>query len=134
MIERKITLLVLISSFCFQSVLIYFDPAGKSNRLSEKAYSGLELWRENNCQTCHQLYGQGGHIGPDLTNVTARLSSHAIQAIVNSGPKQMPAFHLNQSQTESLVFFFNEMNQTGRWPAPAHDNLDWNNLPWFEVK
>ncbi|MCH7870146.1 MAG: c-type cytochrome, partial [Planctomycetes bacterium] len=36
------------------------------------AKSGLAIWRENNCQACHQIYGYGGFLGPDLTNLMDR--------------------------------------------------------------
>ena len=43
------------------------------NGASPVAGSGKLVWQKHNCQSCHQLYGLGGYLGPDLTNVISQV-------------------------------------------------------------
>ncbi len=61
--------LIPVIGFILQTFLIYSDSTGyKKNPLSINAIKGKQIWLQNNCQTCHQIYGFGGFLGPDLTN------------------------------------------------------------------
>ena len=42
-------------------VSIPVEEQSKTNR-------GKALFQQNNCIACHQLYGLGGYLGPELTN------------------------------------------------------------------
>ena len=68
----------LFFSLCFLFLIytlsIYLTPltvAKMSTIDSEKAVSGRIVWQKYNCQSCHQLYGLGRYLGPDLTNVVS---------------------------------------------------------------
>jgi putative heme-binding domain-containing protein len=36
--------------------------------------AGAEIYRKQRCDSCHMLFGQGGFLGPDLTDVAASLT------------------------------------------------------------
>jgi nitric oxide reductase subunit C len=60
---------VLITLFCIYNFLIYTSKKEEPYaKLSSKAMMGQQLWQANNCWSCHQIYGLGGYLGPDLTN------------------------------------------------------------------
>ncbi len=87
--------------------------------ISEQALEGRIIWQQNNCQACHQLYGFGGFLGPDLTNVTGRIDEKRIHQVLTMGSGQMPAFNLEQSEIDSLAAFLAAMNETGQGQAAA---------------
>ncbi|MHC4841723.1 MAG: c-type cytochrome, partial [Planctomycetota bacterium] len=86
----------LVACFATQTYLVYSDPTGEQNEaLSEQALAGREIWLGKNCQSCHQLYGFGGFLGPDLTNAAPRLEQNRLKELLTVGSRQMPAFNLS---------------------------------------
>ena len=112
---RVCVFLVLATGFLFQTVFVYSDwpRPDAPQELSPLAKSGLDLWRENNCQACHQIYGYGGFLGPDLTNVMARRPYEDWTDILTLGRKQMPAFDFDEAQRGAIVTFLTEIDRTG---------------------
>lgn len=104
------------------SIYNYFLYTSNSNyytvKLSKKAVHGEELWLKNNCNSCHQIYGLGGYLGPDLTNVYSKegKGEKYIKSIVNSGINSMPKFNFSEEEKNSLVQFLKEIDQTGFYP------------------
>lgn len=109
--------LFLICCFTLYNANIYM---GKENygrvRLSENGLKGEQLWLENNCNSCHQLYGLGGYLGPDLTNVASTKSPEIIKIFLVSGVKSMPVFSFSEQEKDYLVQFLKEVNETGYYP------------------
>lgn len=127
---RKALLTGLLASFAGQSALVYLDDtATPEMRLSEEGVSGRRLWHRFNCNVCHQIYGFGGFLGPDLTNAAPRLSRARLDEVLTIGTAQMPAFHLDADQITAIETFLHELNDTGigvarRWkPLPPHEVL-----------
>jgi putative heme-binding domain-containing protein len=57
--------------------------AGESRPAGDPAH-GEELFRAKKCTGCHRVAGEGGRLGPDLTNIGASRSlTHLRQAIVD---------------------------------------------------
>ncbi len=113
---KKILMLGLVSCFVVQTWLVYSDqPSGV--QLTGEALHGARLWHRYNCQSCHQLYGFGGFLGPDLTNIAARLEKHGLRQrlafVLQQGSGQMPAFEVDQADISALNAFLLEMNRTG---------------------
>ena len=140
---RKSLLLVLGAAFIMQSYLVYFDQAGRTGGpLSVDARYGKQIFQKHNCQACHQVYGFGGFLGPDLTNSTTRLPLETFKSIIKVGPGQMPSFNLTNTETHALYQYFVALNQTGLSQATAkdaallesRDALLTFGLPWFEYK
>ena len=50
-----------------------YDTPVRTPPLDDLARAGRALWHDHNCQTCHQIYGFGGFLGPDVTNGAQRL-------------------------------------------------------------
>jgi len=84
----------------------------KATKFSEKALQGETLWLKNNCNACHQIYGLGGYLGPDVTNVysTEGKGEPYIKIILNSGIQSMPLFSFNEAEKEQFVQFFKEVD------------------------
>ncbi len=63
-------LAILIIAFSYYNFTIYTSKSNYGKvHLSQKGIRGEDIWLKNNCNSCHQLYGLGGYLGPDLTNV-----------------------------------------------------------------
>lgn len=126
-------LLLLLMLFLGYNFFLYTDNTTYGDiRLSEKAIRGENLWLKNNCNSCHQIYGLGGYLGPDLTNVYSfRKNDNYLKAMFNSGIKTMPKFDFNESEKEELLQFLKEVDQTGHYP-----NIDAkiNHDGWVEIQ
>lgn len=110
---RQSLLAFLIAAFAFQTWLVYTDSAGREMPLSQDAQRGRAVWHERNCQSCHQIYGFGGFLGPDLTNAIEQLSAERLESVLTLGAGQMPAFHLSPEERDALVQFLQEVGATG---------------------
>ena len=113
--RRVAIFLLLVACFFVQTGFTYFDypRTASERRLSGPAKEGLALWRKNNCQSCHQIYGFGGFVGPDLTNIVARRPHEDWSDVLTMGRKQMPAFEFEEEQRIAIVAFLTEINETG---------------------
>ena len=117
---RRALLIVLVAIFLIQTFFVYSDPAGRGTQLSPLAMQGRALWHRHNCQSCHQIYGFGGFLGPDLTNLAGRLGAddssaleHRFQSVLTSGSARMPAFHMTTGEQQALAAFFLELDASG---------------------
>ncbi|RKE98159.1 c-type cytochrome [Ichthyenterobacterium magnum] len=114
-----IIIVVLISIFCMYNVVIYTSKeCAAPIKLTTKALEGQKIWQNNNCWSCHQIYGLGGYLGPDLTNVFSNPNKgeNYIKAFLNSGVKSMPKFNFSEAEKEALVAFLQQIDSTGYYP------------------
>ncbi len=108
--SKKRLLAVLVACFAVQTVLVYGDePTG---RLDEAAVRGRRIFHRGSCQVCHQLYGQGGFLGPDLTNAASRVDDTRLASLLTSGSGQMPAFHLSDAEIADVRAFLRAIDRT----------------------
>jgi nitric oxide reductase subunit C len=115
---RPAIFIILIGLFCAYSVVIYTTattnkidlPAAEMKMVAE----GKSIYQEYNCQACHQLFGLGGYLGPDLTNAWSDPGRGKIMmiALLQSGGNRMPDFHFNQKQIASLVTYLKYIDAT----------------------
>lgn len=91
------------------------DVPAKSAYINAKTADGRLVWQKYNCQSCHQLYGLGGYLGPDLTNVYSAegKGSAFIKAFITSGTRQMPAFKMSSEEQQSIVEFLEAVDACG---------------------
>ncbi len=111
----KLVIFSLLSvAFFGYSAVLYVTVPEEEEPAGPLAQQGKILWQQKNCISCHQLYGLGGHLGPDLTNVAAIRSDEYIRAFLQSGTQVMPDFHLNDQEIRALIEFFRYTNTTGK--------------------
>jgi nitric oxide reductase subunit C len=121
-------LLVWVLIFMAYNLHVYFSRSNYSPvALTTKALEGEALWLGNNCNSCHQLYGLGGYLGPDLTNVySLRNQNDAyIKAMMVSAPLSMPQFNFTEAEQDALLQYLKEVDATGEYPsknAQIHPN------------
>lgn len=112
-------LVSLLVFFLFYSARLYVKSATPDVNylLPATALEGKMLWQKNNCQACHQFYGLGGYLGPDLTNVYSEKDkgNGYIRAMIKSGSATMPAFtSLSDKEIEQLTEFLRAMDASGK--------------------
>lgn len=102
-------------------------------KFSANAMKGQNIWLQNNCNSCHQIYGLGGYLGPDITNVYSKKGrgEEYIKTILNSGIQTMPKFNFSEVEKDQLVQFFKEIDETGFYPST---DLDIRKDGWVIIK
>lgn len=112
--ESKIALLLLATgAFVAYTGLLYWCPPGTPARSDPRVDEGRALWQRFDCNACHQVYGLGGYLGPDLTNVYARGGANYIKAFLTSGTPVMPRFNLSEAQMDQLVAYLRHLDASG---------------------
>jgi nitric oxide reductase subunit C len=92
----------------------------------KQALAGWNTWQDKNCQSCHQLYGLGGYLGPDLTNVAADpLKNDAyLQVFIKNGTGKMPNFNLTDTEVSDLIAFLKWVDKSGSSRVPK-EKVTW---------
>jgi nitric oxide reductase subunit C len=116
---------VFFIAFCYLTicVLVVFTSGQQNNHPmsvdvsnADRMEKGKTVWQQNGCVVCHSIYGLGGHLGPDLTNVFSRMGESYIQNIVTTGLKKMPAYTFSSTELQSLTAYFEYLDQLGKYP------------------
>lgn len=123
--SRIVLMALLVAAFLTQTALVYTDDTGRDGTgLSALAQDGRGVWLDNNCQSCHQLYGFGGFLGPDLTNAARRLTDKRLDEILTVGAGQMPAFGLSAGEISSVRAWLTALDATGVGQLRAYESVD----------
>jgi ubiquinol-cytochrome c reductase cytochrome b subunit len=99
-------------------------PSGKVT--SANIQKGQELYQSQGCAACHKINGQGGAVGPDLSNEGGKGRSRDWLTIQIRDPKAhaaasiMPSYSsLSQEQIEDLVAYLLSLHSETEKPAPS---------------
>jgi ubiquinol-cytochrome c reductase cytochrome b subunit len=84
-------------------------------QLSPEEMAGVAWFRQENCIACHALGGQGGHVGPDLTQTSihkdaAWMVEHFKRPSLLRPGTSMPPIQLTDRQLGSLAAFLLKLN------------------------
>jgi nitric oxide reductase subunit C len=115
---RVVILLLLIVLFCGYSLLVY--TKGTESRLSftsieqQKINDGKHIYQQYNCQACHQIYGLGGYLGPELTTAYSdkKRGKNFMKAMLQAGGKRMPNFNFSTPQIDALIAYLKYVDTT----------------------
>ena len=125
-INNRAMFMTLCLAFIPYSVYVYTRGTEASHvaPMSDEARVGQQLFQEHNCVACHQFYGLGGYMGPDLTNVVSNRGSAYARAFLMSGTQRMPNFNLNDAELDAMIAFLEFVDTTGRYPADEY-RVNW---------
>ncbi len=104
---------LLLISFLFYSFYLYTSLPVVENGINEQSSKGKLVWQKYNCNACHQVYGLGGFLGPDLTNEYSKKGEEYIKAFLKNGTVVMPDFHLKENETNELISYLKNIDSTG---------------------
>ena len=99
--------------------------APQSIAATEEVRRGHTLYQQNNCTACHQIYGLGGYMGPDLTNVISHKGPDYAGAFLANGTTRMPNFGFDEQQIKDLISFLEFVDSMGTYQSPNYQ-LSWN--------
>lgn len=112
---KRWILSTLLALFVVYTMLVYTEGTAISQQnppLDSAAIEGKILWQMYNCSSCHQLYGLGGYLGPDLTSTISRKGDAYVKAIMMSGTKRMPYYGLTNHEAEAITKFLSHVDST----------------------
>jgi ubiquinol-cytochrome c reductase cytochrome b subunit len=68
---------------------------------------GARVFAARGCHYCHQVAGHGGDYGPDLTDVTRRMSAQEVTVRIVAGIKNMPSYRdvLSDEELAAIMVF-----------------------------
>jgi nitric oxide reductase subunit C len=101
-----------------------------ADQLSAQVVEGKRLWQHYDCNDCHTILGIGGYYAPDVTkSYSIRGEAWLRQFLKEPGKiyptgRQMPNFHLADTQIDSLVAYLkwvSEVDTNGWPPAPLSE-------------
>lgn len=120
------TWFLLVIAFLVYTVFVYCksDPVAR-HPPSVSVNAGWNTWQDKNCQGCHQLYGLGGYLGPDLTNCYSLKGPDYMQGIIEQGTAKMPAPGLTKEEVKNLIAFLQWVDKSGRTRVDAK-NVHWS--------
>ncbi len=107
----------LLVSFVIYTSFIYRQPI--IHKLPENSgivMKGKMIWQNKNCGACHQIYGLGGFLGPDLTNIYSAKGKGPvyIRAFVTAGTPVMPSFQLQEQEMTALLQYLRHVDASGK--------------------
>jgi nitric oxide reductase subunit C len=113
----SLLLLFAVYSFFIMGSVTNFKKG--TSALTIEAKQGKLVFQKYNCIACHQVYGLGGYLGPDLTNVTSGpgKGKEYIHSLLKYGTTRMPDFNLSDDEISDLMAYLNYLDKTGKSPV-----------------
>ena len=124
--NNRVVFMLLCAAFIPYSLYVYTSGTGASevNAVTAEVRHGQDLFQEHNCVACHQFYGLGGYMGPDLTNVISTKGAAYARAFMMAGTQRMPNFNLDDTELDALVAYLEFVDESGQFPLVNY-RVDW---------
>jgi nitric oxide reductase subunit C len=99
--------IVLFLSYTSYSAWVYTSGTSNAASMSLKEQAGKNIYQKNNCTSCHQLFGMGGFLGPELTTVISDKNRGEVYArtFLQFGGNRMPNFHFTKEEMDEVIAF-----------------------------
>ena len=114
---------VIVFIFLFISFIVYTAVVYTKGTAGDKKYffseqqkinKGKKLFQQYNCSSCHQLYGLGGYLGPELT--TAWSDKHRgegyMKVFLSAGGLRMPKYNFKDEEINSIISYLRYVDST----------------------
>ena len=123
MLSKQLILGAMCIAFGIYSAVVYTRGTGVTGAvvMNDQARHGQRIYQEYNCIACHQIYGLGGYMGPDLTNVISKRGESYAEVFITAGTASMPNFGLDDYQVKALLAYLGFVDATGTYPAENYE-------------
>jgi nitric oxide reductase subunit C len=114
---------MLIVAFVFYTGHVYTQgtEAAHLPPINDIERQGAAVYQQYNCVACHQFYGLGGYMGPDLTNVISNRGAAYARAFITAGTATMPNLGLAPEEIDRVVAYLGFVDKTGTYPPENYD-------------
>lgn len=110
--------LSLFGLYLLYSVMVYTKGTENNQTIPPDEWvsvsKGKELFQQHNCTSCHQLYGLGGYLGPELTSAYSDplRGENYMRAFLQSGGPRMPKFGFSKEEIDALIHYLKYVDGT----------------------
>ena len=124
---KIVAFISLFVTYLVYSIIVYTKGTEKNIVLSASEQTEIKngslLFQRYNCTACHQLYGLGGYLGPELTTAYSDPARGALfmKAFLKAGGPRMPNFHFKEEEINALISFLKYVDEsaiTYKIPGP----------------
>jgi nitric oxide reductase subunit C len=115
---KVVLFITLFTGYLVYSTIIYSKGTESRVQLTgqqaAEVIKGKLLFEKYNCTACHQLYGLGGYLGPELTTAYSdpKRGEIFMKAFLQSGGQRMPDFHFKPDEVASIISFLKYVDST----------------------
>lgn len=111
--QKVLLATLLTTAFLCYSFYLYSSLPIQETGYTSTVDKGKGLWQAHNCIACHQVYGLGGFLGPDLTNVYSQRGPEFITAFLKNGNLTMPAYQMNDEDIQAMLAYLQHLDKSG---------------------
>lgn len=116
---KAIVFIFLFSAYALFSVYVYTkgtDTLKSPLEASSEVIEGKELFQKKNCIACHQVFGLGGYLGPELTNTISEPGKGKgyAKALLSAGLNKMPNYHFTDKEMNSLISYLEFIDRSSK--------------------
>lgn len=115
---KIIVFISLIVCFFAYSLIIYTKGTIDKTKINPNEFSSIQkgkmLYQKNNCTACHQIYGLGGYLGPELTTAfsDSLRGEQYMRAFLKTGGARMPNFHFTNEEMDNIIAYLKYIDTT----------------------
>lgn len=114
--NKAIVLLSLSVCYLLYSAWVYTaGTTGPAINLHPDAAAqrGKLVYQKYNCTACHQIFGLGGYLGPELTTTMSQEGKGEIlaNAFLSGGTARMPNLHMQQQEISDVIEYLKYVDQ-----------------------
>src|SRR5262245_11266602 len=109
---------ILFGIYLIYSFTVYTKGTEISLSVSAEEKTGIskgkKLFQQHNCIACHQLYGLGGYLGPELTTAFSDPNRGEIymRTFLMAGGQRMPNYHFSTEEISSIISYLKYVDET----------------------
>ena len=115
---KQLIFIFLFISYIVYSIFIYTKGTRENVLVNASVYpsiqEGKRLFQQHNCISCHQLYGLGGYLGPELTTAfsDSTRGEAYMRAFLKVGGNRMPDFHFTDTEINHIINYLKYVDES----------------------
>ena len=113
---KIVAFISLFVAYLLYSIIVYTKGTEKNIAVSAQEQINIKkgslLFQQYNCTACHQLYGLGGYLGPELTTAYSDPGRGELfmKIFLKAGGRRMPNYHFKEEEVNALISFLKHVD------------------------